>query len=154
MIIVWTSVEFRCETFAFLSRIKHAMSWPFVCRDFHSTSVQRSLQAPRKHSFLWKISSKCSLVGLSSGCISALFWVSFVYIFISLSGALGLFRGKANYYQPLKAPGSICFNLFLRVTLFFFVWSDVKKARKQRHVFDILPELICQNLFWSFLSWW
>lgn len=36
-ITVWTSVEFRCETFASLWRIKHAMSWPFVCRAFHST---------------------------------------------------------------------------------------------------------------------
>lgn len=81
MIIVWTSVEFRCETFAFLSRIKHAMSWPFVCRDFHSTSVQRSLQAPRKHSFSLKNIIQMFFSGSCQVAVFLLYFGSVLFIF-------------------------------------------------------------------------
>ncbi len=72
-IIVWTSVEFRCETFALVSRIKHAVSWPFVCSDFHSTGKQRSLETLRKMLFSLKnTSSRSPLLGL----VSCLFFCS------------------------------------------------------------------------------
>lgn len=68
-IIVCTKVEFWCETFASLSRIKHAMSWPFVCSDFHSTGEQRSLETFKKCSSLWKTHhSHVVCWDLSVGC--------------------------------------------------------------------------------------
>lgn len=59
-ITVWTSVEFRCETFASLWRIKHAMSWPFVCRAFHSTGRKHR---PKK---FWENVIFCYLKGKKS----------------------------------------------------------------------------------------
>lgn len=53
MIIVWTSVEFWCETFASLWRIKHVESWPFVCGNFNSTGKNPSLEKPQKILFIF-----------------------------------------------------------------------------------------------------
>lgn len=66
-IIVWTSVEFRCKTFAALRRIKHAVSWPFVCSDFYSAGKRRSLETPQKMLCSLKNTSfRCRLLGLTS----------------------------------------------------------------------------------------
>lgn len=95
-IIVWTSVEFRCETFALLWTIKHALSWPFVFSDFHSNSKQtQPWNSPPPGNALF--SEKHIIQISSSGAywivvIFTLFWVSVVNIFTSLSGALALFK--------------------------------------------------------------
>lgn len=113
------------------------------CRDLLSAATSippasgAALKPLRKCSVLWKthhsdVVYRDSLVG----CFSALFWVSIVNIFISLTAALALFERywKSNYCQPLKASSSICLNLFLKDTLFCCVWTDVKT---QPHLFDI-----------------
>lgn len=123
------------------------------CRDLLSAATfilpasGAALKPLRKCSVLWKtyhsdVVYRDSLVG----CFSALFWVSIVNIFISLTAALALFERywKSNYCQPLKASSSICLNLFLKDTLFCCVWTDVKT---QPHLFDIfhsaLVECVC-----------
>lgn len=68
-------------------------------------------------------------------------------------------RVKANYYWPLKAPGSLCLNLFFKDTLFSFVWTDVKKARKQPSDLMIwyyfCLHWLVQTYFGRFLAgWW
>lgn len=129
--IVWTSVEFRCVTFALLLKIKHAESWPFVCSDFYSADSRHGLEIVWKHSFPWKTHHSDILRWESSlSCFSAPFWVSIDHIFISMSVAL--FKGKVKLLSTKKrererAPSTFCIDLFLEDAVFFCLFDQMSR---------------------------
>lgn len=119
--IVWTLVEFWCATFALPLRIKHAMSWPFVCSDFHSAGSRRGLETLWKHSFLWKTHhSDIPYWDSSLSCFSAPFWVSIDHVFIRMPVAL--FDGKVKLLSTKNKKGAssaLCIDLFGKDALAF-----------------------------------
>lgn len=142
-IIVWTSVEFRCETFASLLRIKHAVSWPFVCSDFHSTASKAALKSSENAFFCLKTHHSdvvywdLSVVFLLS-FRSALFILSWIFCDSGLIQGVG--QIIADY---LVSPTfGFCFVFFPK-DLFEQIW----RSQGCSHVHQTLFYLHCLVLF-------